>query len=109
MTRTEHDDDELAGADALVGDPLAEGELVGDDDEAREFVDVPGAGRDGDVDPHFLALRGGGDLPFAYMPPAMPGGHRPWMRTVAVTLVAVFLAATAAGVCLTYGVPKLGF
>jgi hypothetical protein len=44
-------------------------------------------------------------LPISYMPPAMPGPHRPVLRVIAVVLVCVFVSATAAGVCLTYGAP----
>ena len=72
-----------------------------------EFGDVPDAGPDATVDPHWLELRGGSLLPAVYMPPAMPGPRRrpTWLRVMAVVLVAVFLGATAAGVCLTYGPP----
>ncbi len=40
------------------------------------------------------------------MPPSMPGSHSRFARVTAVIVTAVFLIATAAGVCLTYG-PKL--
>lgn len=85
---------------ALAPEPIEAGPEV-------EFGDVPDAGPDAIVDPHWLDLRGGSLLPAVYMPPAMAGPHqRPtWLRLMAVVLVAVFLGATAAGVCLTYGPP----
>jgi hypothetical protein len=69
------------------------------------FGDVPGAEPDVPVDPHWLELRTGAILPAVYMPPAMAGltPRPPWLRAVAVVVVSVFLLATAAGVCLTYG------
>ena len=57
------------------------------------------------VDPHWLDLRGSSGLPTIYLPPAMASSSaRPtWIRAISGLLVAVFLVATAAGVCLTYG------
>jgi hypothetical protein len=83
-------------------EPLDVGPEVG-------FADVPDAGPDVPLDPHWLDLRGGSVLPAVYMPPAMAGlaPRAPWLRTVAVVLVAMFLTATAAGVCLTYGPPHV--
>jgi hypothetical protein len=72
-----------------------------------DYASVPAAGDDAVVDPHWLDLRSGAVLPAVYLPPAMAGRRRVWTRIVAVALVAVFLGATAAGVCLTYG-PPLG-
>jgi hypothetical protein len=71
------------------------------------FADVPDAGPDAELDPHWLDLRGGAVLPAVYMPPAMAGPtpRPPWLRGVAILLVILFLGATAAGVCLTYGPP----
>lgn len=71
----------------------------------QAFADVPDAGPDAEVDPHWLELRGGAILPAVYMPPAMAGStpRAPWLRVVAGVVVAIFLLATAAGVCLTYG------
>jgi hypothetical protein len=66
---------------------------------------VPDVEDDAVVDPHWLDLRGGSPLPAVYMPPAMPGVRSGWMRAVALLLVGVFVAATIAGVCLTYGPP----
>jgi hypothetical protein len=66
---------------------------------------VPDVSSDAVIDPHWLDLRGGSTLPVVYLPPAMPGRRSLWMRVVAVALVALFLGATAAGVCLTYGPP----
>ena len=72
-----------------------------------DYASVPAAERDAVVDPHWLDLRSGSTLPAVYLPPAMAGRRRLWTRIVAVALVAIFLGATAAGVCLTYG-PPLG-
>jgi hypothetical protein len=66
---------------------------------------VPDVSSDAVVDPHWLDLRGASTLPAVYLPPAMPGRRSLWTRVVAVALVAIFLGATAAGVCLTYGPP----
>jgi hypothetical protein len=71
-----------------------------------EFAHVPSADRDSEIDPHWLALRGGELLPPTYMPPPMAGTHSRFARVTAVVVTAVFLLATAAGVCLTYG-PKM--
>jgi hypothetical protein len=69
------------------------------------FEDVPDAGPDVPVDPHWLDLRAGAVLPLSYMPPSMAGvSRRPaWLRATALVVVAMFVLATAAGVCLTYG------
>ena len=69
------------------------------------FGDVPDAGPDLPVDPYWLDLRGGAVLPLSYMPPSMAGTTpRPaWLRATALVVVAIFVLATAAGVCLTYG------
>ena len=77
--------------------------------ELADFRAVPAADAAAEVDPHWLALRGPSDLPTTYMPPAMPGARPPWLRAVAALLIAVFVAATAIGVCLTYGAPMLGW
>jgi hypothetical protein len=73
---------------------------------ALEFADVPAADADAAVDPHWLALRGDSLLPTLYMPPAMAGRRSPAMRLLATVLIAVFLLATALGICLTYGPPN---
>ena len=58
---------------------------------------------------HWLEMRGGSStLPHAYLPPAMSGSHARWSRWIAVGLVAMFVSATAAGVCLTYGPQPFG-
>lgn len=57
-------------------------------------------------DPHYLELLRGSKLPEAYLPPMMGGVQKPWIRVFAVILIACLVGATAAGVCLTYG---LGF
>jgi hypothetical protein len=57
------------------------------------------------VDPYWLLLRGDSLLPALYMPPPMKASHPIWLRTLAAVLIAVFVLATALGVCLTYGPP----
>ncbi len=72
----------------------------------REFADVPPAPADATLDPHWQALSRAGSaalLPLSYMPPVMAGAQEPWRRAAAVLLIAMFLTATAGGVCLTYG------
>ena len=76
---------------------------------AEDYLNIPDADRDAVIDPHWLDLRGKSALPPVYMPPSMPGEHSAWIRVVALVLVAVFLGATAAGVCLTYGPQFLTF
>jgi hypothetical protein len=80
-----------------------------DVDEAVDFSAVPDAGDGAVLDPHWLQLRAGAVLPAVYLPPAMAGPtRRPiWLRAVALGLVFLFTAATAAGVCLVYGPPHL--
>ncbi|MFA7265949.1 MAG: hypothetical protein WC054_06520 [Candidatus Nanopelagicales bacterium] len=67
------------------------------------FGDVPAADESAVPDPRYLELRANSDLPTTYMPPAMAGDRPPWIRAVSLALVATFLTATAAGICLTYG------
>ena len=67
------------------------------------FSDVPAADESAVPDPRYLELRANSDLPTTYMPPAMAGDRPRWIRAVSLVLVAVFLTATAAGICLTYG------
>jgi hypothetical protein len=74
-------------------------------DWAFPYASVPEPEADACVDPHWLSLRGDSPLPTAYMPPAMAGPHAGWLRVAALVLIGVFVAATAAGVCLTYGPP----
>jgi hypothetical protein len=83
------------------------GDARTDDFFETSFAAVPAAEADVPIDPHWLDLRGGSTLPVVYLPPAMPGRRSLWLKVVAVVLVAIFLGATAAGVCLTYG-PPLG-
>jgi hypothetical protein len=73
---------------------------------ALEFADVPQADPGATVDPHWLQLRGDSLLPTLYMPPTMAGRRSPAMRLLATVLIAVFLLATALGLCLTYGPPN---
>ena len=70
------------------------------------YAEVPTVDPDAEVDPHWLDLRGSSGLPPTYLPPSMPGRHSRRTRVMAVVLIAVFVLATAAGVCLTYG-PKV--
>jgi hypothetical protein len=69
------------------------------------YASVPDPDDDAEIDPHWLSLRGDSILPTVYMPPAMAGEHAAWTRLMALVLVAVFIAATTAGICLTYGPP----
>jgi hypothetical protein len=70
---------------------------------------VPDVDAGAQVDPHWLELRGESPLPSVYMPPAMAGAHARWLRVMAFVLIGVFVAATAAGICLTYGPPHRPF
>ena len=54
-------------------------------------------------DPHYLALLHGSKLPQAYLPAAMSGPQKPWVRVCATIVIACFVGATAYGTCLTYG------
>lgn len=72
------------------------------------YAQVPSAAPDAEVDPHWLELRGASALPAVYLPPSMPGRHSRRTRVMAVALIGVFLLATAAGVCLTYGPKAFG-
>ena len=78
-------------------------------DSDVDFQSVPPADAEAVLDPQFSAMRSGTNLPQTDLPPAMAGHRPPWIRGVALVLVAMFLAATAAGVCLTYGPPSFGF
>ena len=73
-----------------------------------EYANVPSADPGSPIDPHWLDLRGAEVLPPTYMPPSMPGSHSRFARITAVVVIAVFLVATAAGVCLTYGPQVFG-
>ena len=55
-------------------------------------------------DPHYLELLRGSKLPAAYLPPMMRGPQKPWIRVGALLLIVILVGATAAGVCLTYGI-----
>ena len=55
------------------------------------------------VDPHYLELLHGSKLPAAYLPPAMSGPQKGWVRVSAGVLIGCFAGATTCGVCLTYG------
>jgi hypothetical protein len=74
-----------------------------------DFADVPNVEPGAVVDPFWLQLRGDSLLPTLYMPPAMTGRHSTAMRMMAVVLIAVFMLATALGICLTYGPPNRPF
>ncbi|MBK9739943.1 MAG: hypothetical protein IPO93_10590 [Actinobacteria bacterium] len=75
---------------------------------ADAYSQVPAADTTAEIDPHWLDLRGSSALPITYLPPSMPGRHSRTTRVVAVVLTGVFLLATAAGVCLTYGARVFG-
>lgn len=66
------------------------------------FADVPSAPADAEPDPYWQQLQGDPLVPVAYMPPAMGGEHPRWMGWVAWVVIALFVTATASGVCLTY-------
>lgn len=74
-----------------------------------EYADVPDVDEDAEVDPYWLELRNMSSLPQIYMPPAMPGRYTPTHRIIAAALIGVFVLATAAGVCLTYGPQVFGW
>jgi|GEM_PF-1897323 len=71
-----------------------------------QYAAVPDPDPDAVVDPNWLSLRGQSGLPMVYLPPAMAGRRPGWLRVAALFLIGVFVAATAAGVCLTYGPPS---
>lgn len=73
-----------------------------------EFAHVPSADPSAPIDQHWLELRGGSGLPAAYLPPSMPGRRSVSTRAIAAAIVAMFLAATAAGACMTYGPDPFG-
>jgi hypothetical protein len=54
-------------------------------------------------DPHFRELLRTSRLPQAYLPAAMAGPQKPWVRAAAAVVVGIFVLATALGICLTYG------
>lgn len=54
-------------------------------------------------DPHYLELLRSSKLPQAYLPAAMAGQKKPWVRAAASMIIGIFLLATVLGVCLTYG------
>lgn len=66
-------------------------------DLVPDAVDVP------EVDPHWLELQRPGQLPTSYLPTTMSGPQARWRRTSAWVLIAMLVATTAGGVCLTYG------
>jgi len=78
------------------------GELPGDELLADELL----ADEQGDpqIDPHYLELLRSSKLPQAYLPAAMAGPQKPWVRIAATVIIGVLLLATVYGVCLTYGV-----
>jgi hypothetical protein len=68
-----------------------------------DYAQVPEVDGDAEIDPHWLELRGSPALPPTYLPPSMSGSHTRTSKATAAVLIAVFLLATALGVCLTYG------
>jgi hypothetical protein len=70
------------------------------------YEHVPDVDPGSEPDPHWQELRDAGrtKLPESYLPPVMAGPRPGWARAAALLLIAVFLAATVAGVCLTYGI-----
>lgn len=55
------------------------------------------------VDPHYLELVEGTRMPQAYLPAAMRGPRKRWIRVVATVVIVCFLATTAYGVWVTFG------
>lgn len=72
------------------------------------YDQVPSAGPEAEIDTRYVEMRGGTTLPRTYLPPSMSGNQPQWIRVVALVVIAMFLGATAAGVCLTYGPPVFG-
>lgn len=72
------------------------------------YDQVPAAGPEAEIDTRYVEMRGGTTLPRTYLPPSMSGNQPQWIRVVALVVIAMFLGATAAGVCLTYGPPVFG-
>lgn len=67
---------------------------------------VPDPEPGSEPDPHWLELRDAqrSKLPESYLPAVMPGPKAGWLRAAALLLIAIFVGATIAGVCLTYGI-----
>lgn len=75
-----------------------------------EWDDVPDTRDDVaglEVDPHWLDLQQRTELPTSYMPTSVPGDQPPWRRMTALVILVMLLAATASGICLTYGPHEL--
>lgn len=66
-------------------------------------MDEPAIPADAVPDEHYLELLRSSKLPQAYLPPAMPGPQKPWVRLSASIVIGIFVLATALGICLTYG------
>lgn len=54
-------------------------------------------------DPHYLDLLRSSKLPQAYLPAAMAGPQKTWVRAAASVIIGVLMLATVLGICLTYG------
>lgn len=72
-----------------------------------EYDLVPPADDAREVDPHWLDLQRGSDLPSAYLPSLPPAQARGWRRAAVWVLIAMLVSATSAGICLTYGPAEL--
>lgn len=68
-----------------------------------EYDGVPAVEPNAAPDDHWSESRLSRLLPESYMPPPMGGERSPRTRFLAGVLVVLFLAATAAGVGLAYG------
>ena len=68
-----------------------------------EYSAVPDVPADAVIDPHWQELRTETPLPAIYLPSAMGGAHKSWIRASVWLLVSIFVTATTLGVCLTYG------
>ena len=68
-----------------------------------DYATVPDVPADAVIDPHWQDLRTETPLPAIYLPSAMGGAHKGWVRWSVWVMVFVFLTATSLGICLTYG------
>jgi hypothetical protein len=78
------------------------------EDDPVDYADVPAAGRDAELDPHFQELAARTSMvPTSYQPATVAGQQQGWRRAAAWALIALLVTATAGGVCLTYGPAEL--
>lgn len=100
-------DDPPAQDDLVAGGGLsAQDDLLAYGDLST-YADVPDAGPDAVVDPHWQDLQLGSGLPTAYLPTTTGGPIAPWRRVAAWVIIVLLVSVTAAGICLTYGPAEL--